>query len=52
MGILRETMLFKYWNQAFPKRNAFNGYARFYYLFGDSGFKLPSDKVHRRHARL
>lgn len=38
--ILRQTSLSRFYDQYFPSRDAFNGYAPFYYLLGDSGFKL------------
>lgn len=38
--ILHQTSLWKHWDQFFPKAHDFNGYAPFYYIFGDSGFKL------------
>ena len=35
--ILRQTSLWKYWNQYFPRGDR---YSAFYYILGDSGFKL------------
>lgn len=38
--ILRQTTLYQHYDQFFPTRAHFQGYAPFYYLFGDSGFQL------------
>lgn len=38
--ILRQTNLYKYPNQYFPKARSFNNYTKDYYLLADSGFPL------------
>lgn len=38
--IIRQTKLWRHWDQFFPSANSHNNYSPMYYLFGDSGFKL------------